>query len=313
MRPKSRKSSKSSLPVPRHFENANAANASAASSDLGAPLAPPPPLSFLVGRGDRRHNRNRSGSSSSMLTDSQASISIAPGAPGQRRESYGYPGGRSVSAPLAGSSSGGSQSVSPTSSRFNATNGARRESYASMSGRRLSATLVEDDAVYPGYSNRRTSLEKVLSGKPGYNTADPSYLTSNDERPLQLSHPSAPAAAASYPVPNWRPHNKTTSSFSASSGMIETPPANQHTAFFTNPNQPASGGGGGGAIVKSSSTNLSPNQESPSIASGSSQRGQRGSRARARARARDPTEDFGLARDVYRSIHRCAGSVRLGP
>lgn len=54
-------------------------------------LAPPPPLSYLVGRGDNKHARNQSGSSSSDV------------------------GVRSVSAPVDTSSS---KSVSPTSSRF---------------------------------------------------------------------------------------------------------------------------------------------------------------------------------------------------
>ena len=68
-------------------------------------LAPPPPMSYLDAA-----TRQRYGSSSSMLTDNSSSL-------------IGRTGLRSVSAPQAGSSSGGSQSNSPTSSRYN-----RRES-----------------------------------------------------------------------------------------------------------------------------------------------------------------------------------------
>ena len=68
-------------------------------------LAPPPPMSYLDAA-----TRQRSGSNSSLMTDNSSSL-------------MGRQGFRSVSAPQAGSSSGGSQSASPTSSRYN-----RRES-----------------------------------------------------------------------------------------------------------------------------------------------------------------------------------------
>lgn len=77
--------------------------------DDGA-LAPPPPMAHLV-NGSKQNGRDRSGSTSSALTDNSGPRAVY--------------GGRSFSAPQAASSSGGSQSASPTSSRY------RRESYAS--------------------------------------------------------------------------------------------------------------------------------------------------------------------------------------
>lgn len=115
-------------------------------SDLGAPLAPPPPLSYLVERGDRQHAHNRSGTSSaaSILTNQSG------GGPAPQM--------RSVSAPMQSPSSG-SLSLSPTSSRFATTNSAQRESYASL-GRRRSGLMDDSDSV-----RQRDSGVEILDGK----------------------------------------------------------------------------------------------------------------------------------------------------
>jgi hypothetical protein len=108
--------------------------------DDGA-LAPPPPMAHLVNGAPKQNNRDRSGSTSSALTDNS----------GPR----GVYGGRSLSAPLAASSSGGSQSASPTSSRY------RRESYAS----------VRDQSE----AERRGSAMEVLARQSAYDGPHAQY------------------------------------------------------------------------------------------------------------------------------------------
>lgn len=171
-------------------------------SDAGTSLAPPPSMSYLAG-GRRESSHSRSGSSSSTVADSAL--------PGQSPVSNGY---RSVSAPVPRSSQD-SQSLSPTSSRYLPTG--KRESFASA--RRQSATLVEDDQSRGMYGTEVLQSQLYHGGS--------SATTSGDE---------VLRAPALY---SRRPHNKTTSSFSASS-MVETPPPGpQMPAFFANHNQTA--------------------------------------------------------------------------
>ncbi|WVF67590.1 hypothetical protein IAT40_002348 [Kwoniella sp. CBS 6097] len=192
------------------------------------PLAPPPSMSYLAG--NRKHNRNRSGSSSSVLTDGQESNQ-------GRRYSASLPYGmRSVSAPMNGaaSSSGGSLSASPTSSKF-ATSGPKRESYASA--RRQSVTRNDMGEE----SDKRGSVMEMLSNGGGagaggasargmYTSPEPQMIY---DEPTSMYHRSGNPG---YPNQQFRPHNKTTSSFSVSSGTmaIETPPPalyNSNTFF----------------------------------------------------------------------------------
>ena len=154
------------------------------SPDLG-PLAPPPPISYLVG-GDQ--HGDRSGSSSSQLTDNSMP------AAGLLRSNMPY-GLRAVSAPQGGSSSGGSQSASPTS-MYN-----RRECYA-------------DDLERRGSAMEMLSGAKVLLNGPEF------------EDPTVIPRGAQSAYLSTYPPSTLRP-NKTASSFSNSSlamPMVETPP-----------------------------------------------------------------------------------------
>ena len=186
----------------RHFPQTGVA------SDHGAPLQPPPPISYLVGgRAEGQHNRNRSGSSASMLTDSQSQMSIAP--LGAARYS-----GRSVSAPFAGSMSGGSESVSPTSSRY----GPRRESYASVQGRRQSTTITLND---PDEDKRGSIVEILSTGRPQvYSSPEPSQQFDDAKHANAMQ-------GMPLPQPGFRVYNKPASSMSGSSVLaptLETPP-----------------------------------------------------------------------------------------
>ncbi|WRT68634.1 uncharacterized protein IL334_005612 [Kwoniella shivajii] len=222
------------------------------------PLAPPPPLSYLVG--NRKHSRNRSGSSSSVLTDGQDSTQ-------GRRYSGSLPYGmRSVSAPMNGtaSSSGGSLSASPTSSKF-ATSGPKRESYASAQRRSLNVNEMGE----PEFEKRQSGMEMLSnsgSGRGGiYSSPEPQTIY---DEPSSIYN----KAGMGYPNPNFRPHNKTTSSLSNSSVTmaIETPPpAMYNPSSFFNQQQavipPPSGmantvSNHNTPIVKSPSGPLSPNR-----------------------------------------------------
>ncbi|KLT43385.1 hypothetical protein CC85DRAFT_301392 [Cutaneotrichosporon oleaginosum] len=103
----------------------------------GSDLIPPPPMNFLVNRGERNHDRKRSSSSISMANDSQGSL--APASQGQR----------SVSAPLGSSGS----DISPTSSRF-------QPDRPTDLPRRSTAPAVElpPGAAEAGYNLHRGSL-----------------------------------------------------------------------------------------------------------------------------------------------------------
>ncbi|WVR09401.1 hypothetical protein IAU60_006468 [Kwoniella sp. DSM 27419] len=177
------------------------------------PLAPPPPMSHLVGH--RKTNRDRSGTSSTMQTDGTDTVA-------GKRYSASLPYGmRSVSAPMngTGSSSGGSLSASPTSSKF-ATSGPKRDSYASA--RRQSFTLNGLGDEYQPEKRRSIGPEAPVNGARDRPAYSPEQTTFYDE-PGRMHRP---AQNNGYANPAFRPHNKTTSSLSNSSGTmgIETPP-----------------------------------------------------------------------------------------
>ncbi|WWD02130.1 hypothetical protein V865_000168 [Kwoniella europaea PYCC6329] len=193
------------------------------------PLAPPPPLSYLVG--NRKHNRNRSGSSSSILTDGQESTQ-------GRRYSGSLPYAmRSVSAPMNGtaSSSGGSLSASPTSSKFATSGPGKRESYASNRRRSFGVNELGEPLEQPGGDRRQSGMEMLsgngtmTNGRGPYPSPDTSTIYDEPSSMYKNNHGL-----------NFRPHNKTTSSLSNSSGTmaIETPPpALYNPSSFFNPQQ----------------------------------------------------------------------------
>ncbi|ODN85481.1 hypothetical protein L198_07564 [Cryptococcus wingfieldii CBS 7118] len=156
------------------------------------PLAPPPPISVLVGGRDPSHARQGSGSSSSMFTDGQES--------GSNRLSGSILYNRSVSAPLNNASSSDvsvGQSGSPASSRFMTTGQTKPESYSSTGGKRRSTVGEMGE-------ERRSVMEMFTHAKEDGGAYD--------EIPASLRP--------------GRPNNKTNTSLSASSGtMLETPPA----------------------------------------------------------------------------------------
>lgn len=180
--------------------------------EMGSPLAPPPPMSYLTK--DRRHGRDRSDSAVSAQTfDSQQS------GQGQRiSQPYAHAQGhgmRSVSAPTGGSP--GSQSVSPTSSRFATTTGAKRESFAS---RRLSGF---------GELSEGTGNVEMLHGKY-HSSPEPVHEELWSHAPVagavHTTH--ATTHGQTYPPPIFRgahgqTHNATSSTLSGSG--VETPPA----------------------------------------------------------------------------------------
>lgn len=218
MRPKASRnsSSRSSQLVP----DATRPVDSQQSSDVSTPLPPPPGMAYLSGQ-NARENRDRSGSTSSMFTDSSSLMGAAQ--QGQARGAYnpyGQYGMRSTSAPQASSTDTGSQSASPTSSKY------RRESYAS--GRNVGVDMNDFER------DRRGSAMEMLS----------QTRASENERGLNVNVPRAAlpgAGSSTYPPLNVRPNNnKTTSSLSNSSllmPMVETPPpgVNGANAFFTSP------------------------------------------------------------------------------
>ncbi|ODO11040.1 hypothetical protein I350_01642 [Cryptococcus amylolentus CBS 6273] len=156
------------------------------------PLAPPPPISVLVGGRDPSHARQGSGSSSSMFTDGQES--------GSNRLSGSILYNRSVSAPLNNASSSDvsvGQSGSPASSRFMTTGQTKPESYNSTGGKRRSTVGEMGE-------ERRSVMEVFTHAREDGGAYD--------DIPASLRP--------------GRPNNKTNTSLSASSGtMLETPPA----------------------------------------------------------------------------------------
>ncbi|WVQ71992.1 hypothetical protein IAR50_001536 [Cryptococcus sp. DSM 104548] len=173
------------------------------------PLAPPPPISVLVGGRDPAHARQGSGSSSSMLTDGQESVN-------NRLSGSILYGNRSVSAPLNNASSSEvsvGQSGSPASSRFMTTGQTKRESYSSAGGRRRSTVGEMGEERKSGMEVFSCTRE---NGRGGY-----------DDVPASLRP--------------GRPNNITNTSLSASSGtMLETPPALNYGSgsFFTQQQTP---------------------------------------------------------------------------
>ncbi|WWC90460.1 uncharacterized protein L201_005395 [Kwoniella dendrophila CBS 6074] len=244
-------------------------------SQPDTPLAPPPPLSYLVGS-RKHHNRNRSGSSSSMLTDGQESIQ-------DRRYSGSLPynNTRSVSAPMNGingpaSSSGGSLSASPTSSKFATSGPGNRGSYASNSRRRSVGINELGQQQYMDQNDRRNSGMEMLSN-PGSKAgggiySSPENSTTIYDEPSSIYRPNN--NNYQNPNANFRPHNKTTSSLSNSSGTmaIETPPPaiynpssffnqQQQTILPNNSNIDSTNNKPNtGPVVRSSSGQLSPNR-----------------------------------------------------
>ena len=171
MKPKSRKSSLDTTRKPAYPGDGSNTNSY---SDL----APPPTMAYLVGRG---HARNHSGSSSSVLTDSQSG--------GFRQPSNGF---RSVSAPIDPASSSGSQSISPASSRF------RRDSYASFSARRYSG-MDSDPAVEVLSGRMRTSPETQAS-YPDRSSYPPPSLRISDRPSMSTSSVMVPSLETPPPI-----------------------------------------------------------------------------------------------------------------
>ncbi|WVQ79681.1 hypothetical protein IAT38_001781 [Cryptococcus sp. DSM 104549] len=219
----------SAPPLPQH-QGYVRGDAPASASAPETPLAPPPPISILVGRGDKTHSRQRSGSSSSFLTDQE---SPAPAGSNARYSSsgnglpYATYGARSVSAPLGGNRSSSElsqgQSASPSSSRFaTATGAGKRDSYTST-GRRRSGQVNEMG------EERSRSVMEMLSTSVGSGGGGGGFGEQMYDEPQTMrggvAQQQQQAQAQGYPHPSFRPHNKTNSSLSASSGtMLETPP-----------------------------------------------------------------------------------------
>ncbi|WVO14456.1 hypothetical protein L204_102090 [Cryptococcus depauperatus] len=205
----------------RARKNSKTAEISLAQAPLSftpdTPLVPPPPISVLVDRGDRNHTRNGSGSSSSLFTDGQDS-----GQSNKRLSGSLLYGTRSVSAPLGNTSSSDvslGQSVSPSSSKFPTTSG-KRDSYASVGKPRSAITGdVGDD--------RRSTMEILTASNGTMSSGLPDGLLHDELIPTRPG----------------RPHNKTTTSLSASSQTIlETPPPmNNGSGSFFSQQQVASG------------------------------------------------------------------------
>jgi hypothetical protein len=203
MKPKSKRQSSDIPPLPQQPQY----RPQPQQSDVGK-LPLPPNMAFLSGDGQQRRNRNSS--QSSMADSSQGSNSKM----------------RSVSAPIGGSSSG-SQSASPTSSKY------RRESYNS-------GLRVEDDQrgatmemLHPPNGNGQYPQRQM------YTSPEPGY---DDRRSSN-----APTLNGNgYPNPSFRNSKYAAGSISASSGVaatLETPPMPLNaTPFFSRPpsiNSPA--------------------------------------------------------------------------
>lgn len=207
-------------------------------------LAPPPSITYLVDRGDRKQSRERSGSEVSAYNENQPYLLNARSS---NNTSFGV---RSVSAPINDTSSIGS-SASPTSSRY------RRESYASGK---------EFERRGSGMEMLGISEELPRGAQPPSGTGTWPPISSSHQHP---PHPQAntstwpPAGSnpAVHPVLGIRPHNKTASSLSNSSlpmPTIETPPPgiNGALSFFPiNASQPAEKG-----AVTQQATKLSANR-----------------------------------------------------
>lgn len=130
-------------------------------------LAPPPPMGFLVNRQDGKHNRNRSGSSSSFVE--------APSPVPQQQVARSVPGG-SINGPMTAASSG--SDVSPTSSRFG------------PDGRQRPNPVPElppgaESAGYPG------ATVEMLAHLPGNSPVQATHPASQLEAPTFTDEPQA--------------------------------------------------------------------------------------------------------------------------
>jgi len=216
MKPKSKRQSSDIPPLPRQSQY-QSHPPPPQPGDVGTPLAPPPNMAYLSGDGQSRHNRN---SSQSSMADSQGSNWKM----------------RSVSAPIGGSSSG-SQSASPTSSKY------RRESYNSQlrnnndDDRGATMEMLHpSNANGNGNGNGQYQQQRQMyaSPEPGYDGRS----SSNGPPPNGNGN--------GYPNPSFRNSKYASGSISNSSGVaptIETPPMPlQATPFFSRPpsiNSPA--------------------------------------------------------------------------
>jgi hypothetical protein len=198
----------------------------------GTTLAPPPNMAYLSGDGQNRHHRNTSQSS---MADSQSQGS-----------NWKL---RSVSAPIGGSSSG-SQSASPTSSRY------RRESYNSQAQARQ-GDREQDQGQHvemlhaPATGAQYQQRQMFTSPEPGLGQYLDDRRVSNTTQPTANLHGN--------PNPSFRTSKYASGSISTSSGVaptIETPPmpfnANA-TPYFSRP-----------PSINSPATAFSPNMPSTS-------------------------------------------------
>jgi len=197
MKPKSKRQSSDIPPIPQHSQY----RPQPQQSDL----APPPNMAYLSGDGQQRHNRNSS--QSSMADSSQGSNWKM----------------RSVSAPIGGSSSG-SQSASPTSSKY------RRESYNSgfrVDDDQRGATM---EMLHPPNGNGQYPQRQM------YTSPEPGY---DDRRLSNAPTLNGNGTGNGYPNPSFRNSKYASGSISASSGVaatIETPPMPMNaTPFFSRP------------------------------------------------------------------------------
>jgi hypothetical protein len=233
MKPKSKRSSSGLVPpLPQQYTPQDRRGQGQGSNgNDGTTLAPPPNMAYLSGDGKKRHHRNNSQSS---MADSQSQGS-----------NWKL---RSVSAPIGGSSSG-SQSASPTSSRY------RRESYNSQAqagqgereldqGQGQHVEMLHAPAAGGLYQQR----QMFTSPEPGMGQ----YL---DER--RVSNATQPTTGNSYPNPSFRTSKYASGSISTSSGVaptIETPPMPLNaTPYFSRP-----------PSINSPATAFSPNMPSTS-------------------------------------------------
>jgi hypothetical protein len=186
---------------PRTSSPAEDAPRALAYEDYAAPLAPPPPLSYLVNR-QSKHKQSPSGGSSA---------SRGPyGQPPPLYDQGSWPQQRSVSAPIMPSSSSGSlPSVSPTSSRFQS---AARDSYVSQgpTKRRSSGPLAGVAEGRGDSSVEMLEQERVAAGgwtddlpplRGGYGRAPPSLTNSSGTLfPPSIESPGLSGLRPGYPA-----------------------------------------------------------------------------------------------------------------
>jgi hypothetical protein len=220
MKPKSKRQSSGIPPLPQHPQQHQPRPHAQGPNDG---LAPPPNMAYLSGDGQSRHNRN---SSQSSMADSQSQ--------GSNWKM------RSVSAPIGGSSSG-SQSASPTSSKY------RRESYNSQlrvtDDETRGATM---EMLHPPNGGGQYQHQRQMYASPEAGQYD-ERRSSNTTQPTLNGNPTNGGGnGQGYPNPSFRNSKYASGSISNSSGVaatIETPPMPLNgTPFFSRPpsiNSPA--------------------------------------------------------------------------